>query len=278
MKINSIQRDISLKQGGSGLRSNSDKGREKHIAGLCEDNRGYNAGYCGSFTGKSEAATSFLDKILKSNWFGKFAQYSDAHNISTSALIALILAGILRPATIMSLPGDKDKEDKIYASGHAIASGILGFAFSTAVTSPFDLSIKKIFDDKKYQGDKFKALTEKISELKGKGKMRTAAESAEYHSLKLVRETMRTLIKNLPDWVIAVPRAMLTIALIPPILKYVFGVEKKKKQKPVEAANQQNLQQTAQQVKPEEKQIKSYDASQSFIEKPVFSAFKGGVQ
>lgn len=276
MKINSIQRDIALKQGGSGMRSQVD--REKQTMSAIYDTRGYNAEYCGSFTGKSEAATSFLDKILKSNWFGKFAQYSDAHNISTSALIALILAGILRPATIMSLPGDKDKEDKIYASGHAIASGILGFAFSTAITSPFDLSIKKIFDDKKYQGAKFKALTEKIAELKGKGKLRTAAENAEYHSLKLVRETMRTLIKNLPDWAIAVPRAMLTIALIPPILKYVFGVEKKKKQKPVEAATQQNVQQAAQQVKPEEKQAQKYEVSQNFIEKPVFSAFKGGVQ
>ena len=34
--------------------------------------------------------------------------------------------------------------------------------------------------------------------------------------------------KNVPDWFIAIPRAALTIALIPPILKYVFGIEKKK--------------------------------------------------
>ena len=33
--------------------------------------------------------------------------------------------------------------------------------------------------------------------------------------------------KNITDWFIAVPRAMLTIALIPPILKYVFHVQKK---------------------------------------------------
>ena len=34
---------------------------------------------------------------------------------------------------------------------------------------------------------------------------------------------------NISEWVIAIPRAMLTIALIPPILKYVFHVEKKPK-------------------------------------------------
>ena len=65
MKINSIQRDISLKYGGSGLRS-KDTSVHKSGVSMCENNTGINTGYCGSFTGKSEAAASFLDKILKS--------------------------------------------------------------------------------------------------------------------------------------------------------------------------------------------------------------------
>ena len=71
----------------------------------------------------------------QANWFGKLAKYAEEHNISASALIALVLAGVMRPATILSLPGKEDKEDKIYAAGHAIASGIIGFLVSTAVTS-----------------------------------------------------------------------------------------------------------------------------------------------
>jgi len=252
MKVSSVQRDIALKAGTSGHRYESLKERNNI------DVRGYNAGYCGSFTGKSEAATSFLDKILKSERFGKFAKYAEEHNIAASALVALVLAGIMRPATIMALPGKKDKEDKIYASGHAMASGIMGFAVSTAITSPFDESIKKVFD-KGFAGKKLQALDKKIKELTDKKAANTISE-IEKNTLKALqnkRNAMKTLAKNIPDWIIAVPRAMLTIALIPPILKYVFGLEKKKKTKA-----------------PEQEQIKSQD----FIEKPVFSAFKGGAQ
>ena len=223
----------------------------------------YNTGYCGSFTGKSEAATGFLDKILKSNWFGNFAKYAQEHNISGSALIALVLAGVMRPATIMALPGDKDKDDKIYASGHAMASGIMGFLVSTAITSPFDESIKKVFkDDSKFVGKKLKDLNNKIADLKRKksAKIITEKELEQLGSFVSKRKAMEILAKNIPDWIIAVPRAMLTIALIPPILKYVFGMEKKKKQVQTDVNSQQNF------------------TNQNLINKPIFAAFKGGVQ
>ncbi len=254
MKINLIHRDITLKQCGFGAHIQPDRHRESGSM------RGYNAEYCGSFTGKSEAATSFIDKILSKNWFGNFSKYAHEHNISTSALIALVLAGVMRPATIMALPGKKDKEDKIYASGHAMASGILGFIVSTAITSPFDESIKKIFDDKKFVGPKLSKIDEQIKNLKDKNIL-TEADKLMLKNLKSKRGAMNTLAKNIPDWFIAVPRAMLTIALIPPILKYVFGVEKKKKapeQKPIVETNNNKV--------------------NDFIEKPVFSAFKGGVR
>ena len=263
MKINSIQRDISLKHGGPGLRSHNSK--EKSCADMYDNNTRYNEKYSGSFTGKSEAAASvlntagkhtetLLDKMLKSNWFGKFTQYAEAHNIASSALIALVLAGVMRPAAIMTLPGNKDKDDKIYASGHAMASGIMGFAVSTAITSPFDESIKKIFDGNNFVGKKLNVMNEKIDALKEKA-VKTDAEALELKALKAKRSAMKTLAKNIPDWIIAIPRSILTIALIPPILKYVFGVEKKSASKTPE---------------------KSVDNDkQNFIEKPVFAAFKG---
>lgn len=227
MKINSVQRDITLKQGTSGFRSELSNFREKRD--MCD--RGYSANYCGSFTGKSKPVASFLDKILSSRWFGKFAKYSYEHNISTSALIALVLAGIMRPATIMAMSGKKDREDNIYASGHAMASGIMGFIASTIITSPFDESIKKVFDQKKFARGKFKEMDKKIADLTAKKEAKTITENAKKELKALIgkRDALNTLVKNIPDWVIGVPRAMLTIALIPPILKYVFGLEKKKK-------------------------------------------------
>ena len=270
MKINSIQRDITLKASAFGFHSDSPNLKEKH-ADMCEIKRGNNTDYCGSFTGKSEAATSFLDKILKSNWFGKFTKYSSDHNISTSALIALVLAGIMRPATIMALPGDKDKEDKIYASGHAMASGIIGFVFSTILTSPLDEAVNKMFgkNGEKFalKNKKFQKLTQEIKALEIEEKAKTITEEnlKKLKSKRAQKGALRTLVKNIPDWIIGVPRAMLTIALIPPILKYVFGVEKKKK--PQEPPKENNIQ-----------QAKIETSTVKLDEKPVFAAFKGGVQ
>lgn len=263
MKINSIHRDIALKQGGSGFFSNTGELKGKCSAGM-ECNY---AGYYGSFTGKSKAAVSVLDKILSSSWFGTFSKYADKHNISTSALISLILAGMLRPATIMALPGDKDRDDKIYASGHAMASGIIGFVISTAVTSPFDESIIKVFENKKFQRGKLKEMSAEIERLGKLKEAKTITEEAkkQLKSLMQKKEALNTLVKNIPDWIIAVPRAILTIALIPPILKYVFGMEKKKNK--TKQAEQANALQNA--------QIKS--AKQDFIEKDVFKNFKGGL-
>lgn len=267
MKINSIHRDIALRSGVPDMYSPNLKEEKK---GANKSDRGYNAEYCGSFTGKSETATTFLDKILKSNWFGKFTKYSSDHNISTSALVALILAGIMRPATIMALPGKKDKDDKTYAAGHAMASGIIGFVFSTILTSPFDESIKKVFDENgKFAGPKLKKINDQIKKLEKQKESKSISEAAqkELKSLIRIEEAKRTLLKNIPDWFIAVPRAMLTIALIPPILKYVFGLEKKKSE------NKSKEQQSAQQGVAQQQNIIN-----NIIDKPVFAAFKGGVQ
>lgn len=282
MKITLLQNNIPHSQGNLGLLSESQNFREKN--GVCE--RGYSTGYCGSFTGKSEAAATVIkkgvwDKLLTSEKFNKFLKYAEEHNVSTSALIALVLAGIMRPIVTMALPGKKDKEDKIYASGHAMASGIMGFLVSTAVTSPLDGAISKcieasekaVYTNKLKEGETlesvnkmaskvFKDMFQKIKDIDDLAEKAVKLDLKEAKALRAKQEAMKTLVKNIPDWIIAVPRACLTIALIPPILKYVFGIEKKKKP--------QNVEQVAEQ-KVEAPQM-------NFIDKPTFESFKGGVK
>lgn len=279
MKINSIQIDTSLKQGSLGLRSRECK--EKSCVGMCEKNEGNKVQYCGSFTG-SEAATnvlnkSFGDKILSSNWFNKLLSVAEAHNVATSALIALGLAGILRPATTMALPGEKDREDKIYASGHAIASAIMGFGVSLVLTSPlddaftktFEASEKVVYPEKLKEGETLEQMKsrssnvlvkmfEKIKEVEEQGQNALKENKAEAKALIRKKDAMKTLVKTMPDWFIAVPRSILTIALIPPILKYVFGLEKKKKSSAPTNESKQPM--------------------MDFIDKSIFQAFKGGVK
>ena len=291
MNITKIQRDITLNQGTSRLHSEPQNFREK-TKGAYDEKRGYSANFNGSFTGKSEAAVNVAKKggVFASNWFNKFLTYTNDHNVATSALVALGLAGVMRPATILALPGKKDKEDKIYASGHSMASAILGFVASVIVTSPLDGAVKKIFGSNGYLKDKDgniingadgkpKIFSKKLIELAEKekalevkanardeaGRIIHKAERAAYKAVKRHRAALETLVKNIPDFVIAIPRSILTIALIPPILKYVFGVEKKKKPEPQP------------QTEPP-KDTNNMTAKMDFIEKPAFKEFKGGVQ
>ena len=232
MKINALQRDLALKQSNFRLHQDSTD-RSKSKMGMIGQKQGINTDNSGNFTDKSEvAAVSFKGnlgtKVAKSNWFNWVLEKTEKHNVAASAFVALILAGFLRPLTIMSLPGKKDKDDKIYASGHSMASGIIGFGFSTLITTPLDDAISKL----KKNPAKFSA--EHLGKLKeiaknGKTELERNIAARTVNALELS-------LKNIPDWIIAIPRATLTIALIPPILKYVFGVEKKKK--PTQPNNQ----------------------------------------
>ena len=256
MKINAIKYDTTLKQGSSAVFRDPHNFKEKERAGLYgksvnEDKNKFS----GNFTGKSEVAASVIkktvgDRIFASKSYNWLTGFAEDHNIAASAFIALILAGILRPATIMALPGKIDKEDKIYASGHSMASGLIGFVASTIVTSPWDQGVKNIMDDYKTHYDKvienikagvdankdvpplkhkFKLLDKKYGRIVELEKM--VADKAAKIEKKAIRaqiDAMQLSMKNITEWVIAIPRSILTIALIPPILKYVFGLEKKK--------------------------------------------------
>ena len=291
MKVSTVQRDISLKQGSLMPQKKSSEFREKSTGANKDENRGYSANYGGSFTGKSETAANAMKKggILASGWFNKLLACSNDHNIATSAFVALGLAGVCRPFAILALPGKKDKEDKIYAAGQAVASAIIGFVASVLVTSPLDGAIKKLFangdgtlKDKdgniiKDSDGKPKIFSKKLSELLKKekelekranardamGKIIDRAARTEYKAIQRHRAALDTLAKNIPDFVIAVPRSIVTIALIPPILKYLFGVEKKKK-----------TEQTTMNNNPAQNSSLSMD----FVNKEVFNKFKGGVQ
>lgn len=315
---------------------------EREYGDSVENRQNESMKFSGSFTGKSETAAKVMKRSLfRSERFNKFLDYVDAHNIITSSLVALVFAGVLRPATILSLPGKKDKDDKIYASGHSLASALMGFAFSLLITTPLDQAVKKLFDkgkvgskhldelntdieklqtklykktldDMKSEGEITKEQFEKINtkfieKLKENAdeiKTRTAAAkpvddmleeifeeekiSSKFHTMKdkfkalgktekystdakklkdLINTKLayKTLIKNLPDWIIAIPRAALTIALIPPILKYVFGLEKKKAPEKVE-------------IQPETKQTEKPEVKEDDIifNRPAFEDFNIG--
>jgi hypothetical protein len=269
---------------------------------LCEGNNTEN-GRC-----ENASAVSFEGGLLGSKTARGFAGWVNNYNVASMALSGLLFASVLRPITIMSLPGqNKNKEDKFYAATHSFSSGVVGFIISTIVTNPLGDAVRtavkhtrnqqlydtitKITSDLKSQsiddvlkgidgdlksksfndfikGIKGNPLTEPLSDIikefkddfdkKTFGKIVKNIQNnpdTRKYAFKIfkgtkpaVQEKMLTLMKQIPDLGLAVPRAMLTIALIPYIQKYVFGATKK--QKPVQADNKQFM--------------------NNFIDKPVF--------
>lgn len=183
----------------------------------------------GNFTDKSEvAALSFkgnhVNKLLGSKNFSKFLQYAQDNNMATNAFVALITAGIIRPTLTMAIPGMKDKKDKIYSAAQAVSSGFLGFGVTWVMTKPLDDAFKKVSDDPDKYNVKF--LSKMKKNIKELGAKAETASGEELKNLKQQQKTLELLVKNMPEWAICIPRAMLTIALIPLILKYVFGLSK----------------------------------------------------
>lgn len=150
------------------------------------------------------------DKARYSNKFFKnFLKMAADKQAVFSALFAIALTCIMRPAAIMALPGDKKhKDDKKYAAAHSIASGVIGYLFSLAIFSPISDAMKKI----EKEPEKYIEKNAKLKYLESGKSLRIA----------------KTFIGMAPEIILAAPRAVMTIAIIPPILKYVFGWEKKK--------------------------------------------------
>ena len=273
-------------------------------------NRGYYSGSSVSFGAAAKLSTRILDNLLDA---------CNNHTTIVQNLVALVLALGPRPLAIMSLPGKKNKEDKIYASGHSMASGLIGFGFASIIMYPLGIAAEKVKKndvklvlDKIDKSNDVKLVTrrlKKLSQMPEIPEKELTAESIlegtkhldsdflkqfgayEEENGKLVKLTQLNKdtdfqgiykeynIKNLtkeklkegtryigkkffdnfidydkngkfiqfnkladfdkvykclnmaPDVLLfGILKAMLTVALIPPILKHVFGIEKSKPQ------------------------------------------------
>lgn len=145
-------------------------------------------------------------KLFKNSKFQKMLDFANDQSLVFGAGFALLLTCILRPGAIVVIPSKKNKDDQKYAAAHSIASGVIGFGISTVLFMPIGNAIKKF----KENPDKY--INKSNSYLKTSKHKATAIQ----------------YMDRFPDIITAIPKGILTVALIPPILKYVFGLEKKK--------------------------------------------------
>lgn len=173
-------------------------------------------------------------KILTSKPFLNFAKMSKSQAM-VEAFSALILAGVLRPATILATGKGKDDKDTQYAAVHGIASATIGYAFTVAITSPIKKGAEKLMKKLKNNPDFMKNSYLKAGENASQEAIEKAAKYAD--NFKLVAEYV-------PQMVLVPFRAALTVALIPPIMKVLFPNHKK-----TQKVEEKNTQTTQNQVK-----------------------------
>lgn len=153
-------------------------------------------------------------ELCEKNWFKKLLVKAADNQVVFSAGFALLLTGLFRPVTICALPGKKNKDDKKYAAANSIASGVIGFVMAFIFANPVAEAVKKIKDNPKtFMPKNFKALTAKTKDAEA------------------LKSTVVHYLNQLPDILISSPKAIITIAILPPILKHIFGLEKKKTEK-----------------------------------------------
>jgi len=145
-------------------------------------------------------------KIYKSNLLKKGLEFASDNGALFAAGVALGTTVLLRPFAIFATPGVK-KENKEYACAKSIASGVIGFGVMALLSTPIAQAIKKI------NNNPAKFLKKETIKALSSGKELT--KSAKY---KLSTQ----LFKIGADFISAIPKALLTCALIPPIMLLLF--------------------------------------------------------
>ncbi len=134
------------------------------------------------------------------------------HGTSFSAGTAFVLSSTLRPLAILSTP-DTEKENKQYACANSICSGAVKFAIVETVALPVEKAVKNIDENPQ----KF-LNTQTIKNFNStKGKLSGSK------SYKLASQ----IIKLSTGFFTAIPKSMITIALIPILMDKLFSVKPK---------------------------------------------------
>lgn len=160
-----------------------------------------------------QTATSLTDRILTNKKVLNTLAKVSEHGTSFSAGTALAMSTIVRPLAISTTP-DVEKENKQYAMANSIGSGLIKFGLVEAIALPIEYAVKRIDQnpEKYLNQETIKKLSEPAQKL------------SEARPYKLITQ----IIKLSTGFFTAIPKSMLTIALIPILMDKIFS----KKEKP----------------------------------------------
>ncbi len=149
-----------------------------------------------------------VQAVYNNRFLKKGLEFAADNGALFVATTSLALSTVARPLVIMATP-KTNKENKKYAAVKSLASSAVGYLLMLCASLPLAKSIKKIDENPtKY------LKTETINTLKAGEK--TLSKSKRY-------SFATQLFKLGLGFVIAVPKSVMTCALIPPFMEKVFG-------------------------------------------------------
>lgn len=167
-----------------------------------------------------------VQSIYTNSLFKKGLEFAANNGTLFVATASLALSTVARPLAIMATP-DTDKENKKYACAKSLASSAAGYLVMLAASMPIAKAMKNIDSNpSKYLGKQtIKNLQSGEKNIKTSGKFKFATQ----------------LFKLGLGFIVAVPKSILTCALIPPFMKKFFPKKNEKKNKNISFTGMEKL-------------------------------------
>lgn len=146
---------------------------------------------------------SLTNRILTNKKLLRSLEKLSEHGTSFSATTSLLMTIGVRPLMISMTP-NVEKENKQYAMSNSICSGLIKFGMLEAVTLPLELAVKRIDDNP----DQF------LNNFTIKNLKNGAEDLAKSRSYRMITQ----IYKLGTGLLTAIPKSMLTVALIPIIM------------------------------------------------------------
>ena len=227
----SYQNESAYKQGKLQAKSVQNKSVNTSIKTTAAENCNGRLSFKGSAVDEAgnKIGGPIMQAIAKNKLTQKFVKMADQKMLVFDALVALAITCTLRPLSIMLLPSDKKDVDKNKkAAAHSISSGVIGYVFSLALTTPLQAAFKKV------KGNHAKYLTKKGQEFfAGKIKF-DSKKSPKPNNKKDIAETTEKFFSRIAEMCFVPIRAAMTVAFLPvvdkAIISKVFGPSEEKKQ------------------------------------------------
>lgn len=153
--------------------------------------------------------------VLSNKTFLRGLEKISEHGTSFSAAASLVMSLGIRPLAINSTP-NVEKENKQYAMSNSICSGLMKFGIVESVALPIEHAIKKIDNNQtKYlSADTLKNLPPR--------------------AYKLITQTIKLGV----GFLTAIPKSMLTVALIPIVMEKLFNKTLNSNSVPIQEQNE----------------------------------------